>query len=74
MLHNVYVPDFPSALYKTHSSKGAASTDPATLVITGFWLIYPTTKAIDVPIFAHTHPLYWELTVNVFWFPVTSDT
>lgn len=36
MLHNVYVPDFPSALYKTCSSKGAASTDPATLVITGF--------------------------------------
>lgn len=71
MLHNV--PDFSSALYKTCSSKGAASSDPATLVVTGFWLICTTAEAMDVLFFAHTHPLYWELTTNVFWLPVTSD-
>lgn len=31
------------------------------------------TLQIHVPFSPHVHPLYWEFTVNVFWFSVSSD-
>lgn len=31
------------------------------------------TLKVYIPFSAYAHPLYWEFTITVFWFPVSSD-